>query len=274
MKSKSAQPRGQAEGPVVGIIGGSGLYESGLFPSKAVHKVSTPWGSPSGFIEEGEIDGVRTFFLPRHGKGHTIPAHRVNYRANIDALKTLGVDAIITVNSVGSLREDLPPETFVLPDQFIDFTKGRPTTFYDGGKTYHISMADPFCPDLSRTAVTAAASSKIRFATAKTYVCVEGPRFSTRAESRFFRTLADVIGMTLCPEAQLAREREVCYLPVCMVTDFDVWAEHPVEATDIASVLSSNVSRVRRLIRGMVPQIPNASARKCRCQTALGEAGL
>ena len=274
MRAQATNRATTKEGPVVGVIGGSGLYESGLFTSQKEHKMSTPWGSPSGFIEEGEIDGVRSFFLSRHGKGHTIPAHRVNYRANIDALKSLGVDAIITVNSVGSLREELPPGTFVLPEQFIDFTKNRPTTFYDGGKTYHISMADPFCPILSRTAVDSGKAARIPMVTSKTYVCVEGPRFSTRAESRFFRTLADVIGMTLCPEAQLAREREICYLPICMVTDFDVWADRPVEATDIAAVLSSNVTRVRKLIQDLVPNIPSRSDRACHCQDSLSQAGL
>ncbi|MCL4324441.1 MAG: S-methyl-5'-thioadenosine phosphorylase [Candidatus Thermoplasmatota archaeon] len=274
MNEGKISPDSDPTDAVVGIIGGSGLYESGLFRSTTVHKLSTPWGSPSGFIEEGRLGNLKVFFLPRHGKGHTIPAHKVNYRANIDALKSLGVNAILSVNSVGSLKEELPPGSFVVPDQFLDFTKSRPTTFYEGGKTYHISMADPFCPRLSQLALAAGEKTGIEIARQKTYVCVEGPRFSTRAESKFYRTLADVIGMTLCPEAQLAREREICYLPVCMVTDFDVWAEHPVEATDISATLSRNIDRVRSLLLDLVPTVPPTQARKCGCRTALAQAGL
>lgn len=257
----------------VGIIGGSGIYDSGLFTTREVHKVSTPWGAPSGFIEEGEIGGVPTFFLPRHAKGHTIPAHKVNYKANIDAMKSLGIDVLVTVNSVGSLREELPPGAFVIPDQFIDMTKNRLSTFYDGGKTYHVSTADPFCPALTGYARQLAASRGTEITFGKTYVCIEGPRFSTRAESKFFRGFADIIGMTLCPEAQLAREREMCYLPLCMVTDYDVWAEHPVEATDIVRTLTQNVSRARDLIKALVPVIATAK-RDCTCGKALEMAGI
>jgi 5'-methylthioadenosine phosphorylase len=259
--------------PVIGIIGGSGVYESGLFETKESHRVSTPWGGPSSLIEEGEIGGVKTFFLARHGKGHTVPAHRVNYRANIDALKSLGVEAILTINSVGSLKEDLTPGTFVLPDQFIDWTKSRPTTFYEGGRTYHVSMADPICPALMSVAAKVAEQNEgMHVASGKTYVCVEGPRFSTRAESRLFRTFADIIGMTLVPECQLAREREMCYLAICMVTDYDVWSEHPVVATDIVRTLNSNVNRVRNWLRDIVPRIPKE--RRCSCQRSLENAAV
>ncbi len=184
---------------VVGLIGGSGVAEALSSPSATSHRVGTAWGAPSGPIQESRVGELTVLFLPRHGPGHTIPPHRVNYRANVDALHSLGAEALVTVSSVGSLRAELPPGSFVLPSQFVDFTKQRPTTFFDGGKVYHVSTADPFCPDLTRAAAEAGSATGRPFAEGKTYVCVEGPRFSTRAESHFFRSLADVIGMTLVP---------------------------------------------------------------------------
>ena len=258
--------------PVVGIIGGSGLYDSGLFSPNTSHRISTPWGAPSGPIEEGELAGGRVLFLARHGKGHVVPAHKVNYRANIDALQSLGAEVIIGVNSVGSLKEELPPGTFVLPDQLVDWTKSRGSSFFEGGRTYHISMADPFCPTLTKTASETARDIGLEIAQGKTYVCVEGPRFSTRAESRLFRTFADIIGMTASPEAPLARERQICYLPVCMVTDYDVWADRPVEAADVVRTLNSNISRVRELLQAMIPRIPKERA--CACPRALENAAI
>jgi 5'-methylthioadenosine phosphorylase len=234
--------------------------------------VATPWGAPSGPVEEGTVGGVRTLFLARHGPGHTIPPHRVNYRANVDALRSLGADAIVTVSSVGSLREELPPGTFVLPDQFVDLTKQRPTTFYDGGKVYHVSLADPFCPDLLRAAAAVGGELGVPFAEGKTYVCVEGPRFSTRAESRFFRSFADIIGMTLVPEVTLARERALCYACLAMVTDFDVWADHPVETKEILATMAQNAERMQRVLTELIPRI--ATAPTCACAKALDDAGV
>jgi len=256
----------------VAVIGGSGI--TGIFESGSTkrHKVATPWGAPSGPVEEGTVGGVRTLFLARHGPGHTIPPHRVNYRANIDALRSLGADAIVTVNSVGSLREELPPGTFVLPDQFVDLTKQRPTTFYDGGKVYHVSLADPFCPDLLRAATDAGHQLGFPFAEKKTYVCVEGPRFSTRAESRFFRSFADIIGMTLVPEVTLARERATCYACLAMVTDFDVWAERPVETQEILATMAQNAERMQKVLAELIPRI--ATTPTCACAKALDEAGI
>jgi 5'-methylthioadenosine phosphorylase len=256
----------------VGVIGGSGV--TGIFEGgpKASHRVTTPWGAPSGPIEEGEVGGVRVLFLPRHGVGHTIPPHRVNYRANIDALVSLGASRIVTVSSVGSLREELPPGTFVLPDQFVDFTKQRPTTFFDGGRVYHVSLADPFCPDLSHAAVEVGRSVGVPFAEKKTYVCVEGPRFSTRAESKFFRSFADIIGMTLVPEVTLARERALCYLSLAMVTDFDVWADHPVDAHEIIATMKQNVDRMGRVLEKLLPRA--GAAPTCTCERALDQAGV
>lgn len=263
----SSEPR-----RTIAVIGGSGVR--GIFEGDPIttHKVSTPWGAPSAPIEEGTVGGVRVLFLPRHGVGHTIPPHRVNYRANIDALVTLGADAFVTVSSVGSLREELPPGTFVLPDQFVDFTKRRPTTFYDGGKVMHVSLADPFCPDLLGTAANAGRALGKPFAEGQTYVCVEGPRFSTRAESRFFRGFADIIGMTLVPEVTLARERARCYACLAMVTDFDVWAERPVEVHEIIEVMQKNVHSMQSLLVDLLPKL--ARPPSCHCREALDHAGV
>jgi 5'-methylthioadenosine phosphorylase len=256
----------------IGIIGGSGVTDPGLFTPVASHRVATPWGSPSGPVQEGRVGDQRLFFLPRHGPGHTLPPHRVNYRANVDALVQLGVDSIVAINSVGSLQEELKPGDFVLPSQFIDFTKQRPTTFYDGGKVFHVSTADPFCPDLSRAAGEAGRDVEAPFQMAKTYVCVEGPRFSTRAESRFFRTLADIIGMTLVPEVTLARERAICYVCLAMVTDYDVWAERPVVAHEILRVMHENAGRMRTVLATLIPRLKQP--RRCDCARALDSAGI
>ncbi len=254
----------------IAVIGGSGV--TGIFTDgpRTTHRIGTPWGAPSGAIEEGVVGGVRVLFLPRHGPGHTIPPHRVNYRANVDALVTLGAEAIVTVSSVGSLKDDLPPGTFVLPSQFVDFTKQRPTTFFDGGRVVHVSLADPFCPDLTRAAGNLGREVGEPFAEGKTYVCVEGPRFSTRAESAYFRGFADVIGMTLVPEVTLARERAVCYLAMAMVTDFDVWADRPVDTKEILETMHRNVDRMGRLLAGLLPRL--AVPPTCTCARALDSA--
>ena len=255
----------------IGVIGGSGITEI-FAQTPESHKVSTPWGAPSGPIQEGRVGDLRVLFLPRHGPGHTIPPHRVNYRANIDALRSLGAEAVVTVSSVGSLQPDLPPGTFVLPAQFVDLTKQRPTTFFDGGKVFHVSLADPFCPDLSKRAARAGIGYGTPFVEGKTYVCVEGPRFSTRAESRYFRTFADVIGMTLVPEVTLARERGLCYVCLAMVTDFDVWAEKPVETKEIIEVMHRNSSRMRGVLERLLPTLTQPP--ECACAHALDDAGV
>jgi 5'-methylthioadenosine phosphorylase len=256
----------------VGLIGGSGI--SDLFGSSPTvsHKLSTPWGPPSASIQEGTIGPLKVLFLPRHGVGHTIPPHRVNYRANVDALRTLGAEAILTVSSVGSLREEIRPGDFVLPQQFVDLTKQRPTTFFDGGRVYHVSTADPFCPDLLARAAEVGRELGRPFHEGKTYVCVEGPRFSTRAESRFFRGFADIIGMTLVPEVTLARERELCYLCLAMVTDYDVWADRPVAADEIMRVMHANAARMREVLDSMLPRIATVPA--CACRHALESAAI
>lgn len=256
----------------VGIIGGSGVGAFFGASPRASHKVATAWGAPSGPIEEHRVGSVRVLFLARHGPGHSIPPHRVNYRANIDALCSLGAEAILTLSSVGSLKEDLPPGTLVLPDQFVDFTKQRPTTFFDGGKVYHVSTADPFCPDLTTRVAEAGRVAGHAITRGRTYVCVEGPRFSTRAESRFFRTLADVIGMTLVPEVTLARERARCYACLAMVTDFDVWAERPVDAAEIVRTMHENIARVKDVLDRLLPAL--AAPATCACARALDDAAI
>ena len=256
----------------IAVIGGSGI--SGIFEPGTTkrHKVATPWGAPSGPVEEGTVGGVRTLFLARHGPGHTIPPHRVNYRANVDALRSLGAEAVVTMSSVGSLREELAPGTFVLPSQFVDLTKLRPTTFYDGGQVFHVSLADPFCPDLTKAAASVGRELGTPFVEGTTYVCVEGPRFSTRAESTFFRSFADIIGMTLVPEVTLARERALCYACLAMVTDYDVWAERPVETKEILETMHRNADRMHRVLSVLLPRV--ASAPTCACAHALDEAGV
>ncbi len=255
----------------IGIIGGSG-FAGILGDAPTRHRVATPWGAPSGAIEEGTVGGLRVLFLARHGPGHTIPPHRVNYRANIDALRSLGAEAIVTVSSVGSLREELAPGTFVLPAQFVDLTKQRPTTFFDGGRVYHVSLADPFCPQLAGAALEAGRSTGSPFVPDRTYVCVEGPRFSTRAESKFFRSFADVIGMTLVPEVTLARERGLCYACLAMVTDYDVWADKPVDAREIVATMGRNAERMGRVLQALLPRL--AVEPTCACARALDDAAI
>ena len=259
----------------VGIIGGSGLYDPGIVENPVEVRVSTPYGRPSDFITVGEVSGVRVAFLPRHGRGHTIPPHRINYRANIWALKSLGVRWIISVSAVGSLREDYRPGDFVVPDQFIDMTKSRQYTFYDGPVTVHVSMADPFCEDLRLKLVEAARSLGYPVHEKGTYVCIEGPRFSTRAESRVWKEVfgADIIGMTLVPEVNLACEAELCYATLAMVTDYDVWADRPVTAGEVERIMKQNVERARQILYRVIPELAGEpDGEKCSCCRALSHA--
>ncbi len=257
----------------IGIIGGSGLYEAGFLEGVEKIKVYTPYGAPSDFIAVGYLRGRRVAFLARHGPRHSIPPHRVNYRANIWALREVGVERVISVSAVGSLREDYEPGHFVCPDQFIDMTKKREYTFYEGGRVAHVSMADPFCPELRELCVEAARDLGIAMHERGTYICIEGPRFSTRAESRLWRSWgADIIGMTLVPEVNLARELRMCYVTIAMVTDYDVWAEKPVTAHEVARVMAENVEKAGKLLCELVPRIPRE--RKCNCAKFMDEALL
>ncbi|HLF07145.1 MAG TPA: S-methyl-5'-thioadenosine phosphorylase [Thermoplasmata archaeon] len=253
--------------PRLAIIGGSGVYDPAIFKVKESKKVQTPYGSPSAPIEIGELDGLEVAFLPRHGKGHVIPPHKINYRANIFALKSIGVERIITGNACGSLKEEYKPGEIAIVDQFIDWTKRRELTFLDGGRVAHVSAADPVCPELHALANKGAKELKIPHHEKGAYVCIEGPRFSTRAESRMYRQFAEVIGMTAVPECFLAREQEICYCSLAMVTDYDVWADHPVTQDEVFRTMTENVEKLRRLVAWMLPKVPEK--RKCVCSTAM-----
>ena len=209
--------------------------------------------------------------MPRHGKKHTIPPHLINFRANISAFKELGVKRIIAPSAVGSLKEEFEPGHFALPSQFIDFTKSRKGTFSEDGKVIHISVADPFCPELQNVILNITKKEKIQMHENCTYVCIEGPRFSTKSESKFFRTTgADIIGMTLVPECQLAREAQICYVSISTVTDYDVWAEKPVTAKEVMETLAKNVETTKKILTLVIDQIPEIKS--CSCEKALEEA--
>ena len=218
----------------IGIFGGTGIYDSGLLKEPKEVAIDTPYGKPSDTITIGEFHGRKIAFLPRHGKKHTIPPHMINYRANIWAFKELGVKRIIAPSAVGSLKEEFAPRHFALPTQFLDFTKSRKGSFSEEGRVIHISVADPFCPELQEVILDVANKQQLEIHKDATYVCIEGPRFSTKAESKFYKsTGADIIGMTLVPECQLAREAQICYASISTVTDYDVWAEKPVTAKEV-----------------------------------------
>ncbi|WP_455369385.1 S-methyl-5'-thioadenosine phosphorylase [[Eubacterium] cellulosolvens] len=257
----------------IAIIGGSGLYDQDLLEEVNDLKVRTPYGRPSDILKIGNYLDRKIVFLPRHAIGHQLPAHNVNYRANIWALKELGVKRILSSNACGSLSEKHKPGDILVLDQFIDRTKSRPSTFYEGGQVCHISAADPFCPELNTLLVNEGQSQNIAAKFGGTYVCIEGPRFSTRAESRMFRQWgADVVGMTVYPECVLAREMEICYSSVALVTDYDVWADKPVSVDEILSVMKSNVEKAKKLFALTIPKIPQTA--RCNCWNALKDAVL
>jgi 5'-methylthioadenosine phosphorylase len=259
------------ENAEIGIIGGTGVYDQENFEDIKEIKVFTPFGETSDLISVGVYKNVKVAFIPRHGKNHTIPPHRVNYRANVWALKQLGVKRIIASAAVGSLREDYGPGTFVIPDQFIDRTKKRLDTFYEGGQVCHISAADPFCEQLRLFFIETAQKIGLDVKKSGTYVCIEGPRFSTRAESRLFQMWkADVVGMTLYPECVLAREAELCYVSISIVTDYDVWAESPVSTKEVIEKARESNEKLKKLILEALPQMPKT--RDCCCGSALKDA--
>lgn len=258
----------------IAVIGGSGLYE--IEGVKVLHEVEvpTPFGMPSDAITIADIGGKEVAFLPRHGKGHRLLPTEVNYRANIFALKKIGVECIISISAVGSMKEELKPGDFVLPNQFIDFTKKRESTFFGNGIVGHISMAQPVCPVLWKVVGEVAKNTlDCNMHMGGTYICIEGPQFSSKAESMLFRSWGvDVIGMTNATEAKLAREAEICYVTVAMVTDYDCWheEEEDVTADAVIKVLMENVSKAKRLIKEVIPAIPEK--RECACQSALATA--
>jgi 5'-methylthioadenosine phosphorylase len=260
-------------GPVVGIIGGSGIYDIDGLQDRQWVKVSSPFGEPSDEILTGTLFGQSMAFLPRHGRGHKIPPSEVNYRANIDALKRLGVTDILSLSAVGSLKESLAPETFVIVDQFIDRTFAREKSFFGRGMVAHVSMAHPVCSRLGDHLQQAAQEAGINAVRGGTYLAMEGPQFSSLAESQLYRQWGcDVIGMTNMPEAKLAREAEICYASVAMVTDYDCW--HPdhdhVTVEQIIGVLMANANKGRSLVKQVVPQLKaDTAAAQCSCRSAL-----
>jgi 5'-methylthioadenosine phosphorylase len=262
--------------PVVGLIGGSGIYDIEGLSNVEWREVASPFGTPSDALMFGELDGQRIVFLPRHGRGHRVPPSELNYRANIDALKRSGVTEIVSLSAVGSLREDLPPGRFVVVDQFIDRTFARVKSFFSSGLVAHVSMADPVCARLGDRLEEAGAAAKIDMVRGGTYLVMEGPQFSSRAESELYRSWGcDVIGMTNMPEAKLAREAEICYATVAMVTDYDCWHPHhdAVTVDAVIKVLLANADRARALVRQVVPLLAGRrESCSCRCHTALDNA--
>lgn len=261
--------------PAVGVIGGSGLYEiDGLTDIQEV-TLSTPFGDPSDAFVTGDLDGVPMVFLPRHGRGHRISPTEINYRANIWGLKRLGVRWIMGVGAVGSLNEDIPPGDFVAVDQFIDRTRHRQDTFFEGGVVAHVMFGDPVSEEVRTVLRDAAAETGVRVHDGGTYVCMEGPAFSTRAESKLYRSWgADVIGMTNLQEAKLAREAELCYATLAMSTDFDCWYEGHDDVTveAILEVMAKNVGNAREAVRIAAPRV--AALGECAAHRALDTAIL
>lgn len=256
----------------IGIIGGTGIYDPKMLKNVEEIKVETPYGEPSSLISTGDYKGKKLAFLFRHGSpSHTIPPHKVNSQANIWALKSLGVERIIGLAAVGSLRENIKPGDIVIPDQFIDMTKQRKLTFYDGKKVVHISMADPFCSELRSVVNKTVEKLHLPFHKNGIYLCVEGPRFSTRAESKLWRIMqADIVGMTLVPEAQLARELELCYLCIASITDWDVYTKKPVSTKEVLETMKKNTVNIQIILKELIPKIP--ARRKCECKHALKDA--
>ena len=275
-KSKSGKAGGSAEAPSVGIIGGSGLYHmAGLTATREV-RVKTPFGDPSDAFVIGTLEGRRVVFLARHGRGHLISPSEINYRANIYAMKSLGVERIVSVSAVGSLREDLPPLEFLIPDQFYDRTQHRIATFFGGGIVAHVGFDKPTCPRLSAQLADACDRISVKAHRGGAYVCIEGPQFSTLAESHTYRQLRfDVIGMTNLTEAKLAREAEICYASFAMITDYDCW--HPqhssVTLEEIIGNLQRNTENVQKAIHEVVRSLGDAP-RDCKCGRALAHAIL
>jgi 5'-methylthioadenosine phosphorylase len=247
--------------PVIGIIGGSGLYDIEGLERKAWRKVATPWGDPSDELLEGWLGDTRCVFLPRHGRGHPLSPSHLNYRANIDALKRMGCTDVLSLSAVGSLKAELPPGHFVIVDQFIDRSFAREKSFFGEGCVAHVSVAHPVCPRIGDAAEAAARRIGLPVTRGGTYLVMEGPQFSTKAESELYRSWGcSVIGMTNMPEAKLAREAELCYATIAMVTDYDCW--HPdhdhVTVEAVVKVLLGNAEKARALVKEIVPVLGQA----------------
>jgi len=259
--------------PQIGIIGGSGLYSMPGFEAEQEQVVHTPWGAPSDSYVVGKLAGKEVAFLARHGRGHRFSPSELNFRANIYGFKALGVERIISLSAVGSLKEEHRPLDFVIPDQFFDRTRGRISTFFGEGLVAHVSFADPVCPQLSEVVSSACSAAGVNSKRGGTYLCMEGPAFSTKAESNVYRSWGmDVIGMTNLQEAKLAREAELCYVTVAMVTDYDCWhPEHDaVTVTDIIANLTQNAGNAAKVVAAAVAAMPEGRA--CKCGSALRHA--
>ena len=259
--------------PVIGVIGGSGVYEIDGLADVRWEKVESPFGAPSDDLLFGALDGQKMVFLPRHGRGHRIPPNEVNYRANIDAMKRAGVTEIVSISACGSLKEEYAPGTFVIVDQFIDRTIARKKSFFGTGLVAHVTFGEPVCARLGDTLEEACRELDIPHARGGTYLAMEGPQFSTLAESNLYRSWdCDVIGMTNMPEAKLAREAEICYATVAMVTDYDCWHPHHEDVTveAIIQVLLGNADKGRALVKQVAPKLAGRTEScRCGCQTAL-----
>jgi 5'-methylthioadenosine phosphorylase len=263
----------------IGVIGGSGLYRMEGMTDVEEMAVSTPFGDPSDVITVGKVEGVSMAFLPRHGRWHRISPTEIPARANIWALKSLGVEWVVSVSAVGSLREHIAPRDLIIPDQLFDRTRSRVNTFFEGGIVVHCTFAEPFCPTLGGLLLASARElGDVTVHEGGTYVCIEGPLFSTRAESSAYRSWGmDIIGMTALPEAKLAREAELCYAAIACATDYDTWheSEESVTVEMVISNLSANVTNAQRILRNVAKKIPaNRSANACECPSALETAIL
>jgi len=272
-KAVQRKGKGSAARAAVGIIGGSGLYAmSGLTETREV-RVRTPFGNPSDAIVVGTLEGKRVAFLARHGRGHRLLPSEINFRANMYAMKLLGVERLISVSAVGSLKEDLRPGEFLVPDQFFDRTKNRASTFFGDGLVAHVAFAHPTCGQLSGVLADACVHEAVKVHRHGTYICIEGPQFSTMAEAEVNRQLRfDVIGMTNLTEAKLAREAEICYATIAMITDYDCWhPEHEsVTASQIIATLNQNTENAQKVLRAAVRELP--ATRTCKCGAALQHA--
>jgi 5'-methylthioadenosine phosphorylase len=273
-KSSVARKRGKSiEAVRIGIIGGSGLYSMPGLADVREHRIRTPFGNPSDALVVGTLEGKRVAFLARHGRGHRILPSEINFRANIFAMKLLGVERIISISAVGSLKEDLPPGEFLIPDQFYDRTRLRIATFFGQGIVVHVSFDKPVCPQLSAVLADSCDGAGVSVHRGGTYVCIEGPQFSTLAEAHVHRQLRfDVIGMTNVTEAKLAREAEICYATAAMITDYDCWhPEHDsVTVADIIATLNRNAESAQSMVRQAVLAMP--ADRACKCGAALAHA--
>ena len=254
----------------IGIIGGTGVYDPQLIEDAESIKVHTPYGNTSSPITMGTYMGRKVAFISRHGDNHTVPPHQINFRANIWALKELSVSRVIATAATGSLKEEYRAREVVIPDQFIDWSKNV-HTFYDEGQFYHISLADPFCTEIRNLLIEITRNLEIPFHEKGTYLKIDGPQFSTRAASHMYRQFADLIGMTCVPEAILCREKEICFGCIATITDYDVWAEQPVNFEEIKRVMGQNLDNTKRILQEIIPKI--SAERQCECKDALKGSG-